>query len=379
MMKLTVGTLAAAMLAAQTLPLGQVVERVTVRDHVGQSYALYAPSNYSRERAWPVLYCLDPGARGRVPVERFAVAAEKAGFLVAGSNNSRNGPLGPSQEAIGLMLADTHERFSIDDSRLYAAGLSGGSRLALAWAVGQNGRIAGVIACSAAFGTPILPKQIPFRIFAATGFDDFNHDEMYHMSRELAKRNVAHRYVEFEGGHEWLPAPLAAEALDFFLGRVPPEAAQASKDAEKQAAEFDRLLARIESAGDGEKRSLVKQAQKDAAQPEDSGQRRVARRVMGGLGIGSAETTRAMMAERRYGEAARAAETGVLVRPENAGAWYSLAVAQAGAGNTKRALEALEEAADKGFRNWERMEQEPLLAKVRREARYRNVLLKARQ
>ena len=140
MMKLTVGILAAATLAAQTVPLGEVVERVTVRDQPGQSYAMYAPSNYSREHAWPILYCLDPGARGRVPVERFAQAAEKAGFLVAGSNNSRNGPLGPSQEAIGLMVADTHERFSIDDSRWYAAGLSGGSRLALAWAVGQNGQ-----------------------------------------------------------------------------------------------------------------------------------------------------------------------------------------------------------------------------------------------
>src|SRR5689334_10152754 len=59
-------------LTAQELPRGQVLERVTVQDDERQSYALYVPANYSPDRAWPILYCLDPGARGRVPVERFA-------------------------------------------------------------------------------------------------------------------------------------------------------------------------------------------------------------------------------------------------------------------------------------------------------------------
>ena len=44
-------------------------------------------------------------------VERFAAAAEKAGFLLAGSNNSRNGPMAPVHEAINLMVGDTHERY----------------------------------------------------------------------------------------------------------------------------------------------------------------------------------------------------------------------------------------------------------------------------
>src|SRR5438270_11070488 len=123
---------AALPLLAQETPSGKVLERVICRDNAQQSYALYVPSSYTPERAWPILYCLDPGARGRVPVERFAAAAEKAGFLVAGSNNSRNGPFAPSELAIRLMLTDTHARFQIDDSRVYAAGLSGGARLALA-------------------------------------------------------------------------------------------------------------------------------------------------------------------------------------------------------------------------------------------------------
>ena len=121
-------------IAAEVLPRGQVIDRVVCSGEKRQSYALYLPAQYAAERTWPILYCLDPDARGRIPVERFAEAARHAGWIVASSNNSRNGPLDIAREAIRWMIQDTHQRFSIDDSQIYAAGFSGGARLALAWA-----------------------------------------------------------------------------------------------------------------------------------------------------------------------------------------------------------------------------------------------------
>jgi hypothetical protein len=129
--------------------------------------------------------------------------------------------------------------------------------------------------------------------------------------------------VEFEGGHEWMPAALAGEAFGFFAGSVPAQAATASKDAERQSAEYERLIAQIQEGGEAERRAVIKQAQKDAAREQDGPARRVARRVIGGISIGSMEATREFMAQKRYSDAARSAETGVMVRPENAGAWYS--------------------------------------------------------
>jgi hypothetical protein len=377
-MKWIAGLLVAHVLGAQGLGAqlrqGEVIDRVDVRDHAGQSYALYVPSNYTPERVWPILYCLDPGARGKTPVERFAAAAEKAGVIVAGSNNSRNGPLPPAEQAINLMVADTHERFKIDDMRIYAAGLSGGARLALGWAMG--GHLAGVVASSAGFPMSTTPKQVPFRIFMTAGYDDFNHDELYHLSRDLTKHTVAHRYVEFEGGHEWLPATLTGEALGYLAGTVPARGAEASRDTERQAADFERRYREVESASDGARPGLVRQLQKDAAREMDSPDRRVARRVMGSLSIGAMEQLREAMSQQRYGDAVRYGETAVLVRPENANAWYSLAVARAASGNTKRALEALEQAVEHGFRAVERAQGEALLGKVRREKKYRELVEK---
>jgi len=370
-MRLILGLVAASVLGAQELPRGQVLERVTLRDNEQQSYALYLPSRYSPEHSWPILYCLDPGARGRIPVDRFAQAAEKSGFLVVGSNNSRNAPIAPSLEAIRGMLSDTHARLAIDDSRIYAAGLSGGARLALAWA--QSGGIAGVVASSAGFGSA-TPKSIAFRIFATAGVDDFNYDEMYRLSLDLAKSGVPHRFLEFTGGHEWLPAELADEALRFFVGSVPPQSAAPSKEQSRQAARFENLIREVASAGDPEKRALIAQLIKDSAKPADSSDRRVARRVIGSITIESRERGRALMEQRDYGEAARVYETAVLVVPRNSGSWYSLAVAHAGAGNTRRALEALEHASSLGFLDVQRVEEEALFAKLRRDARYQAIL-----
>jgi len=80
------------------------------------------------------------------------------------------------------------------------------------------------------------------------------------------------------------------------------------------------------------------------------------------------------MAQKQYAEAARFAEIGVLIRPENGNAWYTLALARAGSGNTKRALEALEQALAHGFRAKDRIETEPLLEKVRKDKKYAELM-----
>lgn len=199
------------------------------------------------------------------------------------------------------------------------------------------------------------------------------------MSLELAKRSVPHRFAEFEGDHEWLPAVVAVEALDFFTGRIPPLAAQASKEQEKQAARFQSLFGQIASASDSEKRSLLHKLQSDAAKPADGGDRRVARRVIGSVFVEAMEESRQLMTDHQYAASARLWETAVLARPKAGGAWYSLAVAQAAAGNSHRALEALEQATENGFRDRQRIEQEPFFTRLQNDPRYKGVLQKLQQ
>jgi hypothetical protein len=76
---------------AQDLPRGTIIDEVKCAGDATQSYALYLPSSYSPDRKWNLLIAFHPAARGRLMVEKYQAAAEEYGYIVAGSNNSRNG------------------------------------------------------------------------------------------------------------------------------------------------------------------------------------------------------------------------------------------------------------------------------------------------
>jgi len=204
-----------ALTQIDSIPRGQIVERIEALNDPSQSYALYLPSNYTPDRKWPVLYAFDPGARGRVPVERFKDAAEKYGWIVLGSNNSRNGPWNIVVNAWNAMLTDSHQRFAIDDERSYATGFSGGARAAVRIAAACK-CLAGVVANGAGFPVDLAPSpQMHFVFFGAAGVDDFNYPELQSLQEPLTKAGIVHRVQTFAGRHEWPPVPVATAAVEW--------------------------------------------------------------------------------------------------------------------------------------------------------------------
>jgi predicted esterase len=229
---LVLSLLPVAVVSAQNLPRGTVVDKVVCARDPSQSYALYVPAGYSTEREWPVLYAFDPGARGRVPVEQFREAADRYGFIVAGSNNSRNGPLTTSIDAMNAMLADTAARFGLNLRRVYVTGFSGGARAAATIGLAMKGQVAGVIGFGAGFPEGVAPSaSVPFAFFGAAGTDDFNYPELKQLDQALERAGVAHRVDVFAGGHEWPPAAVCTRAVEWMelqamrSGRGPRDAA----------------------------------------------------------------------------------------------------------------------------------------------------------
>ncbi|MGH9900597.1 MAG: TPR end-of-group domain-containing protein, partial [Pyrinomonadaceae bacterium] len=176
----------------------------------------YLPSGYTPEKRWPILYAFDPLARGRVPVERFSEAAEKYGWIIAGSNNSRNGPLRPSLAAVAGLLDDTQKRLSVDARRIYTTGFSGGARVAVRVGYLCGNCVAGVIACGAGFPVDITPSvPVPFALFGMVGTNDFNFPELKRLDGALDKLGAAHRVETFDGAHTWAPKELCAAAVEW--------------------------------------------------------------------------------------------------------------------------------------------------------------------
>jgi dienelactone hydrolase len=336
---------------AGDLPQGQLIEGVDCTADATQSYALYIPSLYRAAVPSAVVIAFDPGGRGRVPVERFQKAAEMYGYIVAGSNNSRNGSLERSVAAAQAMWRDVAARFTIDSKRIYSAGMSGGARVAMNLALGAakpeniggakpESFFAGVIACSAGFPDATPRKTVPFAVFGTAGTEDFNYLEMRALDRELIS---PHRVVIFEGGHAWLSSDLAVEAIEWMeiqamrSGRrakdpalidrvfakrsasigpgdyvasvalaadfeglhdvVPIAESKAVRDAIKHDRELEqreeRLSVELNTLAQGDLRALrtqLKDLKKRAGAPDDSPDRRMARRIVAGFSMGVRES-----------------------------------------------------------------------------------------
>jgi len=228
-----------ALILAQALPSGTIVDDVKCAADQTQSYALYLPSQYTPDRQWNLLIAFHPGARGRAMVEKYQAAAERYGYIVAASNNSRNGPWSVSAAAVKAMTVDLSQRFSINPQRVYATGMSGGARVAMELAL-ANTSVAGVIASSAGFPDSQARASVKFAVFATAGTDDFNYLEMRLLDRKLKS---PHRLVIFDGGHTLPPDTVAMDAIEWME-------LQAMKTGSRQRNDelIDRLLERRRAA-----------------------------------------------------------------------------------------------------------------------------------
>src|SRR5258707_4435863 len=198
---------------SQSFPPGDLIPRVVTLQNPQQSYALYVPTKYSRERRWPVVYVFDPLARGPLALAQFQHAAEIHGYIVAVSNSSRNGTWQPEFEAAEAMVRDTQQRFTVDLKRIYFAGFSGGARVA-----SQLAQLckcaAGVLLSGAGFSRGSSPSaQSKFPVFSAVGDADFSYSELIPLQDALEKAAVPHWLRIFDGPHEWAPPNVIDEAL----------------------------------------------------------------------------------------------------------------------------------------------------------------------
>src|SRR5260221_2465001 len=240
-------------LIAEEFAAGKVVEKVACSAQPKIVYALYLPSGYTPEKKWPIVYALDASKLALDPMEVFHDAAERHGVIVVSSYDSASDTdTAPTLTAVRAMWDDPHARFSSDDHRVYFAGYSGTVRISCYLAIGRPGAITGIIGASAGFPMDRRPKRdTDFLFFGTSGIKDFNYSELHALDVEMNGLQLPHRIEYFSGGHEWMPAPLADEALDWMELR-PMMAGPTPKDDARIAALWTTDLGRakaLESAG----------------------------------------------------------------------------------------------------------------------------------
>jgi pimeloyl-ACP methyl ester carboxylesterase len=194
------------------LSRAQLTDSVRCSADPTQTYAQYIPAKGLNE-ALPVVYCFDPHGSGILPVRKYKALADAYGFILIGSNNSRNGNDWATTETIWQNLAaDTRNRLKADSRRVYTVGFSGGAKVASYIAI-QHPGITGVIAGGAGLPDGVSASDFSFSFTAIAGQGDMNLTEMVAINDALDKTRTRHRIILFDGKHEW--APVNTMALAF--------------------------------------------------------------------------------------------------------------------------------------------------------------------
>ena len=196
-----------------TIIPGKINESITCLNFLDEKYVAYLPSNYNEKKSWPILYLLDSHGEALVPVAKYKQLAEKYGYVLIASYNSKNGIDYKLQNAIIFdLLEDSQNRLNIDKSRIYIAGFSGGARVATYFAMNNPG-IAGVIGCGAGFVELKNPASEKMNYIGFVGTEDFNYTEFLKIDKSLDSLNFKHQIVYFKGEHAWAPTSYMEEAF----------------------------------------------------------------------------------------------------------------------------------------------------------------------
>lgn len=190
---------------------GEITENIQCKADASLTYCVYIPTSYDVNKVYPTIYTFDPHGSGRLPVNLMKSIADSLGYIVIGSNNSKNGVSAEDiNRIVSILFDDSQTKLAIDPSSIYLTGFSGGSRVACMIAQNKPG-IKGVIACSAGFQPTKSP--LGFQYIGIAGTQDMNYLEMRQLNLLMDSVGIENQLIVFNGKHQWPNESALSEAI----------------------------------------------------------------------------------------------------------------------------------------------------------------------
>ncbi len=195
---------------------GKVIDSIAVSKASNETFALYLPTTFKSDQTSSILVVFSPSGMGAQGVQVFKEAAETYNYILACSNDSKNGPYDRNFAITERLFGHLFSNFNIKEGGVYLAGFSGGSRLATAIA-SISGQIEGVIACGAGFSqiSSRIPSTQKFSYAGICGDRDMNYKEMVDIKSYLNKLQFDNTLFTFDGGHKWPSSEQIGKAVDW--------------------------------------------------------------------------------------------------------------------------------------------------------------------
>lgn len=232
-----------------TLKKGTIIDGVTTKDSISETFAVYLPKAFEMSKKWPVLFVYDTKGRGRQAIGMFKEAAEEQGYILAASNNIHDSlSLSKSVLVSSRMFNALFTMVPIDGNRLYTGGYKEGARLASLMPTFIK-RVRGVISCgSPVANSEVLSSKNPFHFVGIVGVKDYNYTAMLNTEKVLNRLKFPNHLLIFEGGQEWPDSSYMSKAMELLTlgvmakGELPKDEALINKSYNKSLGEISTLV-----------------------------------------------------------------------------------------------------------------------------------------
>ncbi|WP_029038022.1 hypothetical protein [Salinimicrobium xinjiangense] len=183
---------------------GVVIDDLKVSDTLGESYALYLPSNFQNERSWPVIFIFDEQGRGKASALLFRSAAEEQGYiLVASKDIDQQNDLEKNALVASRLIQYIGRMLPVDFQQIATAGSMTGAKTATSIPpIFDN--ILGVIAVGDHWmNFNLLEKKNNFVFIGIVGDEQFSVAGMNHTANALSRLRYPSQVYSYEGDKEW--------------------------------------------------------------------------------------------------------------------------------------------------------------------------------
>ncbi|GGW27291.1 alpha/beta hydrolase [Arenibacter certesii] len=219
MRKFTILLLLGAVLGANAqefaLKKGVVMDSISVKDSISESFSLFLPTTFNVDKNWPVLFVFDMEGRGKQALGMFREAAEDQGYILASPNNLSD-TLSTSQNIMiaGRVFNAVVKLLPIHKNRTYAGGFSEGGQFASMVPLFIRG-VSGVVASGAIFpNLEVMDGNQSFYFIGIIGREDFAYENMLATKARFDKLKIPNNLMTFDGGHKWPESKYFKNAME---------------------------------------------------------------------------------------------------------------------------------------------------------------------
>ena len=199
------------------LKKGTIIDSISVKDSIQESFSLYLPTAFQNKGKWPVLFIFDEKGRGRQSLAMFQEVAESENYILVASNDiSDTISISKNLLITGRMISKVNSILPLNKNRIYTAGFASGGRLANLMPIFFK-NIEGVISCGASLANvELLASKNPFHFIGIVGKEDFNYSTLLSDEKILNRFKFPNNILVFDGTDEWPEKNLLRKGLRLF-------------------------------------------------------------------------------------------------------------------------------------------------------------------